>query len=73
MSPGLDLLTCFFNNKLKSYSFGNCKDTFTLKVKLISLRLKKVLLHLTPKFFQHRNRSVNKWENNVMCVAYLKK
>ncbi len=43
-----ELVYLFFliTKKPKSYIFGNCKGPFTLKVKLISLSLKEVPLHL---------------------------
>jgi len=44
-SPGLGLLVCLFNNNKKSSIFGKCKDTFTPKVKRISLRLKEMHIY----------------------------
>ncbi len=60
-----DLLIC-----PKSYIFVKCKGSFTPKVKLIRLRLKEVLLNLTPRLFQHEV-SENKLENKVTQILYV--
>ncbi len=55
--PGMHAYLLFFNNKKnKSYTFGNCQVPFTPKVKFISLRLKKMPLHLTSNLSRHRDR-----------------
>ncbi len=70
LSPSLVCLFIFSNKKPRSYIFGDCKCPFALNVKLISLSLKEVLLRLSMGTGEVL---VNKRENKITCVSYLKK
>ncbi len=70
-------LFIFNNKKSKSYIFGNCWRPFHIKSEIINPHAEgsasaSALIAISLNMATGE-LSVNKWENNVTCVTYLKK